>query len=77
MVARELFPLFVCARHVTPQNIRFLVEQNGQMTGRNFAVTVRDHRCKAVRLNERVDRMSIFYAIERRDVHQRELMSDK
>jgi hypothetical protein len=62
---------------MTWQNIRFLIEQNRQMTGHRFAVAVRDQRGKAVGVNKRVDRLPIFYAIERRIYMKKEVTSDQ
>jgi hypothetical protein len=74
---RELFPLLVRARHVTAETIFFFVEENRQMAGQRFAVGVRDQSRERVRVNERVDRLSIFNAIKRRNVHQKEVTSKK
>jgi len=71
---------FYCAfgaGHVTPKSVRSFIEQNRQMTRQRFATGVRDQSRKRVLVNERIDRLSIFDAIEWRNVHQKEVTSDK
>jgi hypothetical protein len=66
-----MLPLFVRPRHVTPQNVRIFIEQNRQMTRVDFAAVTGDQSREAVRVNEGIDRLSVFDAIEWRDVHQK------
>jgi hypothetical protein len=62
--------LLVRPRHVAPQNVRIFIEQNRQMTRADFAAVTGDQSREAVRVNEGVDRLSVFYTIKWRDVHQ-------
>jgi hypothetical protein len=62
--AGEMLPLLVRPSHVTPQNVRLFIEQDRQMTRPDFSTLAGDQRREAMRVNESVDRLSIFYAIE-------------
>jgi hypothetical protein len=49
---------------VTAQNVRLFIEQDRQMTRPDFPAIACDQGRETVRVNEGIDRLSIFHAIE-------------